>query len=36
MPYRKISKDIKIAAMRLYEDDVLSKPAILDYLSISS
>jgi len=36
MPYRKISKDIKIAAMRLYEDDILSKPAILDYLSISS
>ena len=36
MPYRKISKDIKIAAMRLYEDDVLSKPAILDYLRISS
>ena len=36
MPYRKISKDIKIAAMRLYEDDILSKPAILDYLRISS
>ncbi|EDR06639.1 uncharacterized protein LACBIDRAFT_328498 [Laccaria bicolor S238N-H82] len=36
MPYRKISKDIKIAAMHLYEDDVLSKPAILDYLTISS
>ena len=36
MPYRKISKDIKIAAMRLYEDDILSKLAILDYLSISS
>ena len=36
MPYRKISKDIKIAAMHLYEDDILSKPAILDYLSISS
>ena len=36
MPFRKISKDIKIAAMRLYEDDILSKPVILDYLSISS
>jgi transposase len=36
MPYRKISKDIKIAAMRLYEDNILSKPTILDYLSISS
>ena len=36
MPYREISKDIKIAAMRLYEDDILSKLAILDYLNISS
>ena len=36
MPYRKISKDIKIAAMRLYQDDILSKPALLDYLRISS
>ena len=36
MPYRKILKDIKIAAMHLYEDDILSKPAILDYLRISS
>jgi transposase len=36
MPYRKISKDIKIAAMRLYEDNVLSKLAICDYLRISS
>jgi len=36
MPYHKISKDIKIAAMCLYDDDVLSKPAILNYLGISS
>jgi len=36
MPYWKISKDIKIAAMHLYEDNILSKPAILDYLQISS
>ena len=36
MPYWKISKDIKIAAISLYEDDVLPKPAILDYLRISS
>ena len=36
MPYWKISKDIKIAAMHLYEDDTLSKLAILDYLNISS
>ena len=35
MPYWKISKDIKIAAMRLYKDNILSKPTILDYLSIS-
>ena len=35
MPYQKISKDIKIAVMLLYEDDVLSKPAICDYLRIS-
>ena len=36
MPFRKISKDIKIAAMHLYDDNVLSKAAILDYLSFSS
>ena len=36
MPFRKISRDIKIAAMRLYEDNVLSKAAILDYLAFSS
>ncbi|KAF8814511.1 hypothetical protein BYT27DRAFT_7082046 [Phlegmacium glaucopus] len=36
MPYRKISNDIKIAAMHLYEDDIISKAAILDYLRISS
>src|SRR5258707_12336436 len=36
MPYRKISKDVKIAALRLYEDGILPKAAILDYLHISS
>jgi transposase len=36
MPFRKISRDIKIAAIRLYEDDILSKAAILDYLAFSS
>jgi transposase len=36
MPFRKISRDIKIAAIRLYEDDILSKAAILDYLAFST
>jgi hypothetical protein len=36
MPYQKISKDIKIATMHLYKDNILSKLAILDYLSLSS
>jgi hypothetical protein len=36
MPYQKISKDIKIAAMCLYEDGILPKAAIFDYLCISS
>jgi transposase len=36
MPFRKVSRDIKIAAMRLYEDDILSKAAILDYLAFST
>ncbi len=35
MPFRKISRDIKIAAIRLYEDGILPLPAILDYLSMS-
>jgi transposase len=36
MPFRKISRDIKIAAMHLYNDNVLPKAAILDYLGLSS
>ena len=36
MPFRKISRDIKIAAMRLYDDNILPKASILDYLGISS
>lgn len=36
MPYRKIPRAIKISAIRLYEDDVLPKPMILEYLSLSS
>ena len=36
MPFQKISRDIKIAAMRLYDDNVLLKAAILDYLGFSS
>ena len=36
MPFRKISRDVKIAAMRLYDDNVLPKVAILDYLGLSS
>ncbi|PPR03276.1 hypothetical protein CVT24_012814 [Panaeolus cyanescens] len=36
MPYRKISRDIKIAAMRLYNDNIIPKHDILNYLSLSS
>ncbi|PPQ82244.1 hypothetical protein CVT24_012928 [Panaeolus cyanescens] len=36
MPFRKISKDIKLAAIRLYENNILSKAVILDYLNLSS
>ena len=36
MPFRKISQDIKIAAMRLYDDNILPKGTILDYLCFSS
>ena len=36
MPFRKLSRDVKIAAMRLYDDNVLPKAAILDYLGFSS
>ena len=36
MPFRKISRDIKIAAMGLYDDNILPKGTILDYLCFSS
>jgi transposase len=35
MPFRKISKDVKIAAMRMYEADLLPLPTILDFLNMS-
>jgi len=36
MPFRKISKDVKIAAIRMYDDaDLLPLPTILDFLNIS-
>ena len=35
MPFRKISKDVKIAAMRMYNADLLPLPTILDFLNIS-
>ena len=35
MPFRKISKDVKIAAMRMYDADLLPLPMILDYLNFS-
>ena len=35
MPYRKISHGIKLAAIRLYERDILPLPDILDCLCIS-
>lgn len=35
MPYPKISRDLKLAAIRLYEGDILVLPDILDCLRIS-
>lgn len=35
MPFRKIPREIKISAIRLFEDNILPLPAILDYLSLS-
>ena len=35
MPYRKISRDLKLAAIRLYEGDILELHDILDCLRIS-
>lgn len=35
MPYCKISRDVKLAAMRLYERDLLDLPDILDCLRMS-
>ncbi|PPQ78673.1 hypothetical protein CVT24_002262 [Panaeolus cyanescens] len=36
MPFKKISRDIKLAAMRLYDDNILPKDVILHYLNFSS
>jgi len=36
MPFRKISCDVKVAALRLYHDQILPRAAILDYLGLSS
>lgn len=36
MPYRNIPRAIKISAIRLYEDEILPKPLILEYLGLSS
>ena len=35
MPFRKISKDVKVAAMRLYDADLLPLATILEFLSMS-
>jgi transposase len=35
MPFRKISKDVKIGAMRMYDADLLPLPTILDFLGFS-
>ncbi|KAF8813465.1 hypothetical protein BYT27DRAFT_7084722 [Phlegmacium glaucopus] len=35
MPFRKIPSEIKIAAICLFEDNILPLPAILDYLNFS-
>ena len=35
MPFRKISKDLKVAAMRMYDADLLPLPTILDFLDLS-
>jgi hypothetical protein len=35
MPFRKISMDVKIAAMRMYDADLLPLPTILDFLGFS-
>jgi transposase len=35
MPYRKISRDVKLAAIRLYERDIMPLGDILDCLNIS-
>jgi transposase len=35
MPFRKISRDLKLAAVRLHEEDLLPQHSILDALSIS-
>ena len=35
MPFRKISKDVKIAAMRMYDANLLPLPTILDFLNLS-
>jgi transposase len=35
MPFRKISKDLKVAAMRMYDADLLPLATILDFLNMS-
>jgi hypothetical protein len=35
MPFRKISQDLKLAAVRLHKEDLLPQHSILDALSIS-